>query len=411
MENPFFTRQAIYNSNLEVIAYDLLFRQNEYNCADIGKYPDTTNSVITSTKVMIHSIVDIGLENIANNLPLYIKITPSLLDHVELIDLNYPIVLDLILENKISDSFIERLDKLKAIGYKIAINDYFEASLNDLSLLIPLIDIIKVDVSTLSKANILECIEELTHFNADILLKNIENQKLFEQINDYGANFYQGFFLGSPSKINSQSVGQNNLVLLHLLAKLNRPSLSFEEISNLVSQDVALSYKILRISNSAMYGTTLRKIESINEAVIRLGINTVKFWANLLALSGMSNKSMDLLTTTLIRANMCRYLALEKGADEKRSDTYFTVGLLSTIDALLCEKMDDILVQLPLSDELNDALLEKKGKLGIELNNVIAYEMAKYDDIICDGIPAVTYKIAYIKSIQWANKITNSFSL
>jgi c-di-GMP-related signal transduction protein len=172
-----------------------------------------------------------------------------------------------------------------------------------------------------------------------------------------------------------------------------------------------LSYKILRIINSSYYANSSRKIDSIHEAIVRLGIDSVKFWANLFALSSMSNKSMDLLTTTLIRANMCRHLASEKGEDEKRCETYFTAGLLSTIDALLNDDMDKILVHLPLSDELNDALLSKKGILGKELRNIIAYERGLYDDIKFEDTPLVVYKAAYLESLQWANKITTSFSL
>jgi c-di-GMP-related signal transduction protein len=196
MENPLFTRQSIYDENLNVVAYELLFRQNNYDCADIGKSADTDHSMITSTKVLMHSIIDIGLETIANQLPLHIKITPKFLENLELIDLKYPIVLDIILDQEVSPGFLEKIVELKNISYKFSINDYLEASVHDISRLIPLCDIIKIDASTLTDHRLKEVLDELSNTDCKLLLKNIETQELFNKCKESKLSLFQGFFLG-----------------------------------------------------------------------------------------------------------------------------------------------------------------------------------------------------------------------
>ncbi len=63
----------------------------------------------------------------------------------------------------------------------------------------------------------------------------------------------------------------NRLTLLHLLSELQRPDLTFDDLEALISRDVSLSYKVLRIANSAFY-TWMSKIESLRQALLRLGL-------------------------------------------------------------------------------------------------------------------------------------------
>jgi EAL and modified HD-GYP domain-containing signal transduction protein len=89
-------------------------------------------------------------------------------------------------------------------------------------------------------------------------------------------------------------------------------------------------------------------------------------------------KSAELLATAVVRARFCELLA-ELIGDSEHSDDLFLMGLLSTIDALLDMPMDKALEQIPLSEELKSALLNKPGQLRDILELVIGYEAGDWE--------------------------------
>ena len=59
-----------------------------------------------------------------------------------------------------------------------------------------------------------------------------------------------------------------------LLTLVNSPDTSAKEVAALVGQDISLSAKVLRLANSAYYGTP-RAISTIQTAVVRLGFTVI----------------------------------------------------------------------------------------------------------------------------------------
>ena len=100
----------------------------------------------------------------------------------------------------------------------------------------------------------------------------------------------------------------------------------------------------------------------MRQALVLLGIDNVKRWATLLALSGIDDKPEELLVTSLVRARMRELLA--EAYRERDHDAYFTAGMSSVIDALIDTPMADVLARLPLPDDLKRALLERQGSKG-----------------------------------------------
>jgi len=63
-------------------------------------------------------------------------------------------------------------------------------------------------------------------------------------------------------------------VATKLIQTVNNKGTSATEISNLIAQDISLSAKVLRLSNSAFYGMP-RSITNINNAVVILGLRVI----------------------------------------------------------------------------------------------------------------------------------------
>lgn len=115
-----------------------------------------------------------------------------------------------------------------------------------------------------------------------------------------------------------------------------------------------------------------RKVASLHEAVVYLGVDAVRRRAMLASLTSVDDKPRDLLITALGRARCCELL----GAESRQANQHscFTAGLFSALDALLDTPLVELLDNLPLSDELNAAILEHTGPVGEILKCTLAYE-------------------------------------
>ena len=82
--------------------------------------------------------------------------------------------------------------------------------------------------------------------------------------------------------------------------------------------------------------------------------------------------------------------------------TGFTVGLFSTVDALLDIPMAELLGNLPLADDLNAAILEHQGPAGEVLSCTLAYEQCRWQDVVLAPLNAAEIRDIYLDAIQWA---------
>lgn len=70
-----------------------------------------------------------------------------------------------------------------------------------------------------------------------------------------------------------------------VLAMMADPDVSIEKIKRLIGADPGLTTKILKIANSAFYGS-YRNIENLTQAILRLGLNAVR---NIVVATSMKN--------------------------------------------------------------------------------------------------------------------------
>lgn len=158
-----------------------------------------------------------------------------------------------------------------------------------------------------------------------------------------------------------------------MLQEINRPNIGFNKVEEIIKQDVALSYKLLRYIKSVGFGL-LGEVNSIRQALTLLGEQNVQKWASLVALTHLSqNKSDKLLVASIVRTKFCESLAPLVGLADRTSHL-FMMGLFSLIDALLDLPLSQILSQMPLDREVKAALNGQSGRLGQIYKLIVAYE-------------------------------------
>ena len=74
------------------------------------------------------------------------------------------------------------------------------------------------------------------------------------------------------------------------------------------------------------------------------------------------------------------------------------------------KSMEDLLAQLPLSDEINNALLYHDGHIGHVLKCVIAYERGNWDELKGIDLQVPQLPDCYLEAIAWSNSISQEFN-
>ena len=392
-QDIFITRQPIYDSDMHVAAYELLFQNLAEDDSRID-YDDAT------TEVLINSLVEIGLPNIAENHPAFIGISPKYIRGelpVALQETN--VVLQITAQFADLEQLPDQLRNLKADGFPIALKGFlFDA--NNVSLA-ELADYVKVDISRLSQEELQQQIELLKSVDVTVIAEKVATQNDFAHCKQLGFEQFQGYFFCEPNVIKGQRTPTSRLAVLHLLAEIQNPNVTFTDLEKLIAKDVTLSYRILRYINSALYALP-RKIESIRHALTMLGLRAVKNWVTVLAQSKFDDKPYELMITSLLRARMCEILA---EALDIKHDATFVVGLFSTLDALLDRPMEEVLKDLPLTEEVNHAILYKQDVLGQILQCAIAYEQGDWEQLPDLGLDNTTIKNAYLEAIHWTRDV------
>jgi EAL and modified HD-GYP domain-containing signal transduction protein len=394
MSDIYIGRQPIYDRKLDVYAYELLFRAASDNSANFTDGDKATSDVIVNT------FLEIGLDNIVGNRLAFINLTRAFFVGEHTISLPRDrVVLELLEDIEADEEVVDSVKRLADQGYSIALDDFiYHESLQPL---VQLADIVKIDIMSMSRDEIRDHVHALRQHPLRLLAEKVETQEEHDYCMELGFDYFQGYFFAQPKVIRGQRLPNNRLAILKLLSRLQDPEISSKQLEELIAQDVAFSYRILRYVNSAAYAPP-RKIESIHQAVVRLGLQTIKSWTALLAMSQVDNKPAELVVTAMIRGKMAEEMARALDADQP--DSFFTVGLFSALDALMDNSMEEILTQLPLADHIAQALLHKGGGLhGEVLNCVLAYERGEWENLGCSELGTHRIRNCYLEAVQWAN--------
>jgi EAL and modified HD-GYP domain-containing signal transduction protein len=317
------------------------------------------------------------------------------------------LVIELLEDQEVTPELIKALKSLRHKGYKIALDD-FCLTKETLSL-IECADIIKLDVLDQAPETWANYIPKLKERGITMLAEKVETYEVYEQCKALGFELFQGYFFAKPKILSGKKMSRNSMSVLQLISKLNTPDVDYEDVINTISADVGLSYNLLRTLNSGMYAQ-MKKVDSVRQAAVTLGLNNLRNWINLLALGSLDDKPQILLETAMIRAKMCELLG-EVVTKKTAPEGYFTIGLFSIIDAFFDTPLEELIKKLGLSGELSAALLHYKGEKGKILQIAVHYQedtLSKSDLATLEdyNISNQALAQAYLNSLYWSKEQT-----
>lgn len=395
------SRQPIYGSQVNVFAYELLFRDMDREYALFADGDQATASVLLNT------FLEIGLDRVVGPHLAFVNMTRGFLlgEHCESLPKDR-VVLEVLEDIEPDPQLACALARLQRAGYQIALDDFVYT--DQWAPLIGFSNIVKLDVMAQDRKTVERQVATLKHFPVKLLAEKVETHEDFEFCKNVGFDYFQGYFFCKPKLVSTQQIPFNRLATLRLLAKLQNTEIPLRELEETVGQDLALSYKLLRYVNSAFSGLS-RKVESIRHAVNMVGTNRLRTWASLVMFARMEDKPRELMIIAATRARMCELLA--KAVHGNDPDKYFTVGLFSVLDALLDTSLPQALDLLSLADDIQNALLKHEGPMGQILRCVLAYEKGFWEEAEIRGLDHESLRDAYLDSVDWTRSLMSGLSI
>ncbi|GAA2724713.1 EAL and HDOD domain-containing protein [Cellulomonas aerilata] len=370
MEAHYLARHPIFDRGGVVVGYELLYRSGDgHNRARI------LDDVEATMDVIYRSIVELGLHATVGVVPAWVNVTAEVLRReAHLMFASDRVVLE-VLESVAPDpELLTLLEEVAAQGYTVALDDFVVGTGRDE--LLARAQVVKLELPAIAPHELEGQVAAVHAHGALALVEKIETQEEHALARSAGADLFQGYFFTKPQMLATRSSSPSSPALLALLAKVNSPDVSLEELSRLVATDVALATKVMLSVNNSFAGLRHR-VDSVRQAVVLIGLTRMRQLVTLIALARADDKPTELFRQALVRAEMAAGLVdvgWEGAHGPADRELAFTAGLLSTVDAFTDMPLVDVVGPLGLGDELRQALVDREGVLGRVLATTLAYE-------------------------------------
>lgn len=397
-ESVLFARQPIFDAASRLYAHEILYR-SEASLETAGCNASTRELLVNLCTNLLNDNVNLGL-------PMFVNVDEEFL----LADDFFPVapqnlIFEILETVRPTPAVLEKINQYRVAGYEFALDDYVleKSKVQYFNYL----KIIKIDLLQVNFERLIKVMPVLKKTGCKLLAEKVEDQEMFDKCLKLGFDLFQGYFLERPSLIKGKKIVANQQAVLHLLAELARDDIEVDEVAELISQDVGLTVKILSLINCPLY-QLVREVKSVKDAVVILGLTTVKQWAITLALVSESSRPIELYRVVLVRA---KTLALycdvwETNSRNINSSSCFLLGLLSGVDAIFEVEMEEILNHLKLDSDIKAALLHDDNSLGELLKNSIGIE--RFDSHIFEQLSQhqiCLFNGCYREALKWADGV------
>ena len=402
----YLARQPIFDRHGNTYGYELLFRSEAgEDSAVIDDGDFATRSIATSGFIKSQEFADQSKRIFVNFTERLIlegapRALPPSVTVVEILEDTIPI-----------PAVTAEIIRLKQDGYFIAIDDFTGST--DQDQLLDLADIIKVDVLARSFAEIEEIFRTIKSKKALKVAEKVEDLKTYNFLLQLGFDFFQGYFFAKPENLSGKTLHSFQISRMRILTALNDPELDTERIIEIVKVDPAITYRLLRMLNSAAFGFSM-KIDSIRHAVTLLGNNRMRYWLRMIVLSDLvaPGKPQELLLLALNRGRLLEELALAGKVPAIPHEKMFLFGMLSLIDVMLEMSFVKVLDKLPLSDSLKEGYTNPASPMAGYLHLARALEQGNSEDFShsCTllELPKSSVAEASLKAGEWTMHIATA---
>jgi EAL and modified HD-GYP domain-containing signal transduction protein len=391
----YLARQPIMDLRGKVHGYELLYRAG----------PETSfrGDGNMATRTMLDNTVIFGLERLASGAQAFVNCTlESLTEDMVRVLPTGRTVLEILEDLEPTPSLIHACRKLKALGFRLALDDFTWKP--NFDPLVKLADYIKIDFMQSGPQARKSLFKRLHGVTAALLVaEKIETQAEYNQARHEGFTLFQGYYFCRPVLLKGRKIPANKLSQIKILQLLRDDEIDLEKLIQLMKREAALTYRLLRLANSPMCAIR-QEVRSIRAALVMVGDEAFRRLA-ILAITSELNAGQpeEILRMAFVRGRFCELAADLCALD---STEQYLLGMLSLLPAMMRFPMEKLAPELPLREEICAALEGKVNPESILLQWIESYERG--DWAACDavaqagGLRQQDMVVCYARAVIWA---------
>lgn len=397
-------RQPIYDARQRIVGFELLYRADA-----LAETAEGASHTSRSGRVIVDAVLGVGLESLTGDRLAFVNVDETILRE-GLADVLDPkrVVLELLETVHPTPEVLALASELHGRGFTLALDDFEWRE--GVEPFLELATYVKVDVQAYDVAGLVAVVERLEPFDVQLLAEKVESAEEHERCLTLGFELFQGFHGFRPETVSRRDLGGESLAVVRLMNVIRDLNASDRHIEEAFRSDPGLSYRLLRMVNSAALGG--RGIDSIGHALRLMGREPLYRWLTLLLLASdrHSELQLELVKSALFRARFMELVGdLARGPlnqDVPAPGSLFLAGLFSRMDQVLEVPMERVLDRVDLRPEVESALLERGGVAGDLLGGVEAYEDGRWDEAEARlegaGVDVGALAESYLDAIGWA---------
>lgn len=392
-------RQPIFDKSERLAGYRLSYAAGE----SVPTPSQPSESAASVDQRLLEACLTHGLADVAEGLPAYLQVSPSLLEDGTVRILPAArVVLELAPGTRPDPGLVAACRALAKDGYRFAIDGADAIKAPDLR---GIAGVARLDAEHLETATLERSAKLLAQSGLQLLASHVPHRGARDLCVAAGVALFEGYRFTQPEVLTAPSVGINAAHGFRILKLITDTGVSDVALEDAIGTDIGLTFKLLRLVNSAEHGG--RDIESIGHAIKLVGRDKLYRWLSLVLVSSVAEAGVDheIAHLALSRAHFCEHLAPESKAMRARGPL-FLVGLFSMLDALVGVPMPVLVQQLELTNDVGEALTSRAGFYGAALSLVESYESGAWAPALERaaqlGVQTKDLRPLYTDSIQWA---------
>src|SRR5476649_579779 len=322
-------RQPILDRNQALFGYELLFRNAPVGPANVG-------NDLTATAAVIAHASQLGMEKVIGDALGFVNVDADVImsDIFSFLP-REKVVLEIIETMKVTPPVLTRIAELVGHGFSFALDDVTDDT-GHVAALLPLVEYVKMDMRNMPLSSLMKLAPRFKRDHKKLVAEKVETREEFKNCLDLGFDYFQGYYFAKPVIMSGKKLSPSQLAVMELMT-LVTSDVDNLEIERAIKRDVSLALKLLRWLQIMLYAEPSKRGHSMTP---------------LLMLATTRGRLLELLAHKL------------RPSQRNVADIGFTVGIMSLMDTLFGIPMADILTQIPVNEDVSEALMYRAGFFG-----------------------------------------------
>lgn len=405
----FMARRPVLDREQHLVAHELLFCSDDRSVAKFSHDEEQPASTTVIADVYQH-----GMARVIGDLVgiLYIDAQAVMSDIFQFLPPE-KVVLEIADVQAVTPELLERMGELTQKGFRFALVHHDNAV--DVTGLLPFVEGVRIDIDGKSEDELARLCANYAPLGKRLLAEKVDTHEQFRMCHRLGFDFFQGYYFTSPVYEAGRKLAPSHLAITSVMSLITSDA-DNAEIEERIKGNVSLGLNLLRLVNTP--AISAHRIDSLRQALMVLGRNHLQRWLQVMLYADHGShggNTMPLLDLATTRGRLMELLAQKlKPGNRGIADTAFTVGIMSLMDALFGLPMEQILEQVPVVDEVRDALLQQQGYFG-QLLRLVKYTEwhSKTDTQLLQAIGDLRLShndlyLLQLAAFEWSDHVTRS---